>query len=351
MNRIAMDLQFFAEEGAAAAAGAPESGGGTADPGMAAETQVPEGPIGVGDTLADGQKVQSAQVAAELERQMKRHPNLRNVYRGKGAAATAAAAPAAPEPAQETQEDEQTPDENAIQQQEWDELKKGRFRDLYGADVQKAVQERFKNQQNLQQQLDDLQPMLQAAMKLRGVNSVDELKESILNDDSLYEQEAEEKGMTIENLKAFKQIEAENSRLREQERQSYEQIQLQRHFEGLIQQAQELKKEFPDFDLDRELQNPDFFRLTKPGVGVKVRDAYFAIHHNELAPQMMAYGMQRAQQQMSQTIQANARRPVEGATRSQGTAADMKIDPRRMTRAERDEIRKQIHAGKRVSFD
>ena len=77
MNRIVMDLQFFAEEGAAAAA-APEAAGSTQAE-AAVNTEGTEA-IGVGDTLPDGQQVKTAQVAAELERQMKRHPELRQVY-------------------------------------------------------------------------------------------------------------------------------------------------------------------------------------------------------------------------------------------------------------------------------
>ena len=67
---------------------------------------------------------------------------------------------------------------------------------------------------------------------------------------------------------------------------------------------------------------------------------------------MMAYGMQRAKQQMGQTLQAQRNRPAEGAMRAQGLpAAAMKIDPRQMTKQEREEIKRQVRLGRRVSFD
>ena len=70
MNIAMIGLQYFADEAAAAPAE-------VADPGTAAEG--PES-FNVGDELADGTKVESAQVAAALNRQMKRHPELRKVY-------------------------------------------------------------------------------------------------------------------------------------------------------------------------------------------------------------------------------------------------------------------------------
>ena len=76
MKIHSMLLQLFAEEGAGSAA--PMGGG--ADAGTAAETGEVTGEIRVGDTLGDGTPVNDAKVAAALNRQMNRHPELRKVY-------------------------------------------------------------------------------------------------------------------------------------------------------------------------------------------------------------------------------------------------------------------------------
>ena len=336
MNRIVMDLQWFSEEGAAAAA-APEAQA-TGGSEQAAVTGTEEAAtFRAGDTLPDGQKVPSARVAAELERQMKRHPELRKVY-GQGGQQ---AAPAEPGQAEEL------PDGQTIQEK-WEAAKKGEFKDLYGADVQAAVRERFKNQADLQQQLDGLQPMLQAMMKKAGVDSVDELSQLILDDDSLYEDEAEEAGMTVERYKEFKALQDEHDRREYEDQQREEHAFWADHFNKLAADAEALKQTFPDFDLDTELQNETFRRLTMPGSGVSLEDAYYTIHRKELGPQIMAYGMNRARQQMGQTLQAQRARPAEGAMRSQGqVAADVKVDFSRLSRKERDEYRRQVHAGKK----
>jgi len=330
MENIAyMNLQFFAEEAAAEPAGGAETG-------TAAET-VTE--FSAGDKLADGTEVASAQVAAALNRQMKRHPELRKVY-GQN------------RPAAQAEQPQQTPTEGPSLEERWAELRKGEFKDLYAQDVQAAIKDRFKNQEDANGKLTAMQPMLNALMKKVGVDSVEELQNIILDDDSLYEEEAEAAGMTVSAYKSFKKLQEEHDQAVAKEQESMEKQMFRDHISNLIQQGQKFKETFPTFDFDAEMQNETFRRLTSPGVGLSVEDAYHAIHHNELTPQLMGYGMERARQQMGQTIQAQQARPAEGAMRNQGqTAADVRLNPKNMTRKERDAIRREIHLGKRVTFD
>lgn len=326
MNRIVMDLQFFADEGAAAAAAPENAGGGGTEAAVSAQA----GPIQAGDTLPNGQQVQSAQVAAELERQMKRHPELRQVYGQK------------PQAQEKTGQAPAQPQEDTIQAR-WDALKKGEFKELYGQDIKNTIQERFKNQRDAQAQLDGMQPMLNALMQKAGVKTVEELQQLVMDDDSLYEEAAENAGMTVEAYKHMQALEAEH----EQHEAMMQQQKYEAHFANLAQQAEALKQEFPDFDLEKEMENPKFFQLTRPELGYSLKQAYYAVHGEELTPQLMAYGMQRAREQMSQTIQAQGARPAEGPARGQGsTAASMAVDFSKMTRKERDEYRQAVLSGR-----
>lgn len=341
MEYLAMNLQLFAEEGAAAA----EAMGGAAEAGTAAVNET-EAPINAGDELANGTQV-SPQVAAAMNRQMKRHPELRKVY-GRG---PQQAQPPQVDPAQQAEGQEQTPDGNDLETR-YAELKKGEFRELIGADIQNAVRERFKNQEDANAKLAAMQPMLDALMKKAGVESVEELQEAILDDDSLYEDEAEEMGMPVEAYKSFKKLQEEHDAAVAREQQNREQEFFRQHIAKLAQQGEELKQTFPNFDFHEEMQNDTFRRLTSPEIGISVADAYYAIHRNELVPQLMGYGMARAQQQMGQTLQAQAARPVEGAMRNQGqAAADVRLNPATMTRKEREAIKRRVHMGEKVSFD
>ena len=336
MNRIKMDLQLFAEGGEAPAAPAASA------PAAAAEPAAGTGTISAGDTLGNGQTVQNAQVAAELNRQMKRHPELKQVYGQR---------PKAAQPAQQPAQAEAQPGEKTIQEK-WDELKKGEYRDLYGQDVQKAIQDRFKNQADLQKQLDELQPILEAGKKIYGVQDTAALRKAVENDDRLRqaeEDEAEAAGMTVDSYRTMKELEAQNARFRAQEQQSIQQQMLHNHYQKLVQQAEAMKQTFPDFDLQAELENPAFMRMTSPNVGISVEDAFYAIHGKNIAAESMKAGMERAQKQLGQTIRAQGMRPIEGAAHGQGQpAAQAPMDFRSMTRSEREKFRSQVKSGKVV---
>ena len=342
MKHYAMNLQLFAEDGAAAA-----PAGGGAETGTAADAGTMND-VRVGDTLGDGSQVTDARVAAALNRQMNRHPELRKVY-GQGRP-QAAPAPEQAQGAPGQGAEGQVPAGNEPNdlQARWEAAKKGEFKDLYGQDVQRAVQDRFKNQNDANKQLNDMQPMLKALMKKAGVDSVAELQEMILNDDSLYEEEAEERGLTTEQLKEFKAIEAENARLKRAE----ESAQIRKHVDGLMRQGEELKAMFPDFDFFKEMENPQFRAMTGPEMGMTVEQAYYALHGKEMVPQLMAYGMQRAQNQMGQTIQAQRARPAEGAMNGKNqAAAEPKLNPANLPRSERNKLKEWIRIHGPVSFD
>lgn len=346
MNRIVLDLQYFTEASAEAAA-APAATESTGSENAAATGTITDAPVQAGDTLPNGVKVPSARVAAELERQMKRHPELRKVY-GQTGAQEKGARRAAQQPAQAPQEQAAGDQPQDTIQQRWEAAKKGEFRELYGQDVKRAVDDRFKNQADANEQLNKIMPAINLMMKKAGYDSVDEFVQMVENDDSFYEEEAEREGMTVEKFKQFKALQEEHERRQQQDQQNQEQAFWREHFSRLAQQAEDLKRTFPDFDLQKEMQNDVFRRLTMPGSGVSVEDAYYTIHRKELGPQIMAYGMQKAREQMGQTLQAQRSRPAEGAMRSQGqVAADMKVDFSKMTRKERDEYRRQVHAGKK----
>ena len=324
--------QLFADEGAAG----EMAGGGGIDTGTAAETGTLAESVNVGDTLSDGSQVQDPQVAAAMNKRLKQHPELRQAFFGQRAQQEPAAQGEQPTA-------EPTPEE-------WAEAKK-KYAKFYGNDVQNAVRDRFKNQADANEKLKSMDPMIQALMKKTGVESVEELQDLILNDDSLYEEEAEQAGMTVEAYKNFKKLQDEHDQMVANERQTQERQQMQQHIAGIRQQAEEMQKLFPGFNLDQELQNPEFIKLTSPG-GISVKQAYFALHGDEMIPNLMAYGMQRAQQQMGQTIMAQKARPAEGAMNSKNpAAAEPRINPKNLSRPEMNKIKQLIRMDKFTSFD
>lgn len=323
---IKMNLRLFEGDGggAGAAPGAAGEGGG--------EAAVTPG------VLADGTQVDD-RLAARLEQQARRRK-----ARGEAPVRTAGMTP-------EPQAEPQQPEEPSLEDQ-WKEAKKGKYREFYSRDVQAAVQDRFKNQEDANEKLAKVLPAMQAIAKQRGIdeNDLDGIVQNILDDDSLYEEEADRMGMTVEAYRNYTLMQQENQRLKAQEQQEQEEMFFQQHLQKLAMQAEELKKKIPSFDLRTEMDNEMFRKLTAPNSGLGVEQAYFAIHHDELAPQMMAYGIQRAQTQISNTLQANRRRPVEGASKATQGAVPVTIDPRKMTREERQRLIERARRGETITF-
>ena len=103
-------------------------------------------------------------------------------------------------------------------------------------------------------------------------------------------------------------------------------------YRELLTQAEALRGRYPDFDLDRELEEPKFARLLNSGVDP--RTAYEVVHHEELAGR-------------AARLAENAARPQENGLGS-APAAVSKPDPRQLTRAERRALRRRAARGEEI---
>ena len=107
------------------------------------------------------------------------------------------------------------------------------------------------------------------------------------------------------------------------------------HLRALADQAEALQQSVPDFDLMREMEDPDFLRLTAPHSGVTLADAYYARHRAERERETA----RRSLEAVSRSIRSLGARPKElRETRDSAPAAE----PGRMSRAEREALKKRI---------
>jgi hypothetical protein len=216
----------------------------------------------------------------------------------------------------------------------FEELIKGDYKEHFASRVQTIIDERFKeskkSQKALESKIEKLSPMLTMLSSRYGVdaNDTDKLFDALQNDNTLYEDEALSKGLSVEQLKQQKKLELENSQLKamnqkqiaareqqEQDKQSRE------HFAEIQRQANEAKKLYPNLDLKTELNNPDFVKLLHSGVPVDM--AYRVAHDAEITTSLMAQTAQQAQQQTINNIKArNQSRPQENGL-SNNAAVDV----------------------------
>ncbi|MBQ9196897.1 MAG: hypothetical protein IJ157_06595 [Clostridia bacterium] len=255
----------------------------------------------------------------------------------------------APQQAQQDPQPQEKPEET------FEELIHGRFKKEYGQAVQAAIQERFKNHADSEEALRKANAALASVAPFFGVQigedgtiDMEKLTQAIQNDDRLYEEEALQKGIPVSTLKQLKQLEARQRQQEAAERRSLADEKLRQHFEGLKAQAEELKKIYPDFDLMAEIQGSrEFARMTGPGGGLTVQQAYMALHGEELMQRQAQQTEERTKSTMSRAIQSGSVRPQENGMAQSG-GGQMKRDPHYLSREERKDIRRRVQAGERV---
>lgn len=240
----------------------------------------------------------------------------------------------------------ETPEARAAR---FDALIKGEFKDLYGKKVSSAVNDRLKGVSSKAEKFDQLSDSLSLLAEKYKVdpNDAKALAEAIAKDDSFYENEALEQGVPVERVKAEKLAQAENRRLNAQ-------LDEMRRAEAAKQtlarweaEAAEAKKLYPNFDLEREIQDERFASLIRNNVDVK--SAYEVVHMGELVPAVIQTAERKEGERIASKYAQNARRPAENGSSSQG-AAVVKNDPAALTKAERDEVARRVARGEKISF-
>lgn len=302
-------LQLFADGGAASgaagdggSAGGAESGAESADAGQQSllELGVPKDKI-------------------RKPRAHKASPLPEGAYRTQQQmqAATQAAA------AEDTQ-----PKEGAPSRMSWEEIKKD---PEYNAEIQKIVSARLKESGQSKAALEALEPALKILAQENGMDpeNIDHvaLAKAITGE---YDNKALEMGVSRE----------EAMRL-DQEQRTLEQQKFMDHIQRLETQGQAMKEVFPDFDLRAEMENPTFVRLTSPGVGLSVEDAFYAVHRKELQTASMQVAAQKAAQMYASAVQSGAMRPDETSSANQ-SPSQIQFDYRNATPQQREALKKQI---------
>lgn len=232
---------------------------------------------------------------------------------------------------------------------EFEKLIKGDYKDLYDARVQDTVQRRLKSTKDTVDKYNALTPTLELLSRKYGVdaNDVEALTKAIEEDDAYYEDEALEKGVTVEQLKAIRKMEKENADLKAQMRERDVQQNADRIYADWMNQSEALKSIYPNFNLNAELQNPKFADLIQKNVDV--RTAYEVIHKDEIIPAAMQFAVNETQRKVTNSIMANGARPVENGISSQSSAV-VKSDVSQLSREDRAEIIRRVARGERIRF-
>ena len=184
-------------------------------------------------------------------------------------------------------------------------------------------------------------------VSINSENMLPIIKKWLYSDKDIFVREVISNG--CDAISKLHKLEMMEQRQREDAERRAQQTQIQRHLENMVRQGEELKQLYPGFNLEAELQNPAFLRLTAPGVGVDVRTAYEVVHRDEMRGAEMQFAAQKAAQRVSASVAANAKRPAENGMKG-SSAAINKSDPSQLTKADRAEIRRRVQAGEKIYF-
>ena len=296
---------------------------------------------GDGGTGSEGATGVSATVAGSQTKGVKNNP-LANVRYGIQPT-TEEASEEEPPVAEETKTTEE--DRGA----KFDALIKGEYKDLYDARMQETIQKRLKSSKETVDKYNELAPIVDILAKKYGVDASDikALNRAIEEDDSYFEDEALERGLTVEQLKEVRKIERENAELKRQMQERTRKESADMQYAKWMEQAAEAKKLYPELNFEREVNNPAFRQLLMSGIDVG--SAYLVVHKDEIIPAAMRHTAKTVEQKLTNKMIAGGARPSENGNSSQG-ATVVKSDVSQLSRADRQEIIRRVQRGEKIVF-
>ena len=229
----------------------------------------------------------------------------------------------------------------------FEDLIKGEYKDQYDKRVQDTIKRRLRSTQAQVDAYNALSPTLEMLYSKYGVNAgdIEALNQAIADDDTYYEEEALNRGMTVQQLKEIKKIERENADLRRQMQEQETRENADKLYAQWMQEAEQIQQVYPSFSMDAEMQNPQFVDLLRNHIDM--RTAYEVIHKDDIIAGAMQFATKTAEQKITNKLMANQSRPVENGM--SGVAASVnRIDVSTMTKQQRDEIRRRVQMGERI---
>lgn len=248
--------------------------------------------------------------------------------------------------------------EQAAPAQTLDEIIKSNpeYQKQYEDGIKERIAKRFKNQKDNQAVIDRLNPFVAMTAKKYGIQpgengeyDLDAITKAMQNDTSMYEDEAFQRGMKVEDYMHMRNLEIENDRLSRASQQAAQDAESREQFNRLVEEAEQLRSTlYPGLDLETELSNPDFAGLLANGVPVK--SAYEVVHMDEILSGAMQYSAKKAKENLSKSIQAGATRPRENGLSAQSASNPGKKSISSLSKDEIADIMARAAAGENITF-
>ena len=233
---------------------------------------------------------------------------------------------------------------------EWRKLIEGDYKEEFQNHTQGIINKRFREMKGLQEQNAALGEL---AVKLGDRYGVDPrdlkgLAAAIDGDKGFLRDQADKAGLTVDQYRASQEMRRENEYYRQMREQQERERRTQEAWAQVEAQAEEVKKVYPNFDLNAEMDNQQFVELLKSGIPVE--KAYQVAHYDEIVGGALRYAVNETKAQVANNIRARSMRPMEGAASAAAAPVTVKSDVHKLTKEDREEIARQVMRGKTITF-
>lgn len=372
----AIDLQMFADGGAAGGDGTSQSAGADSSPNGRANASA-----GAGAANGEGNAIELPALRPAEERLARRSGVLKRSSREEDSPSQSAqSAASSPEGGALGSEEKSELDEEAAENQNelegkdgeekgegktkspeerrkaFGELLRGEYADLTEELMQNAVTEAARRLEASPA----MKGLMQALQEKYGTDANDlvALTEAVRNgavkDDAYYEKLAMEKGVSTRTARELDKLESQNKHLTEQqqmiqqlERQRVQQARIAELQAGWDREAEQLKAQYPDFNMAEVLANPEVEKMMRSGVSMT--NAYRSAYFDHILKQQQAATARQVEQGVVNRMQQRNARPGENGTRP-GGAVQTKIDVSHMSRKEMEEMEKRVMRGEVITL-
>lgn len=232
----------------------------------------------------------------------------------------------------------------------YDKLIRGEYKEENRAQIDKILKGRLREGNEAKEQLGKLSASLELLHQHYGTQDLDALAAAITGDDRYYEVEAMRRGMDTDQYKMFAQQEAQLNAYKQAEEQARIQQEKSQRVMQWRQDEQALKQQYPDFDLDAEIEASDgeLFRMLDKGISME--HAYKVLHMDEIMMGSIAGAVQRTAQRVTDTIRANGLRPQEnGAGKSPARRTGIPVS--QLTKAQMEALERRAARGEIITPD
>lgn len=240
---------------------------------------------------------------------------------------------------------------------EFDDLVKGKFKDVFAQRSKSMIDDRTKN---LHKELNEAKKkyslVAQSVADLYGLDSIDDAKALVAEIDKAerpgLEERAFKNGVDEDMQKYIDKLERQNKRAERIEREQQEEAERQAFWADKFAQAEQLKEQFPGFDFDAEMRgtteaNKLFQSLIANGASVE--SAFKAAHFDDLQRGALEYAAKRIEKGVLEKARANGSRPSENGT-SAASAITTRVNLDNITLDEMDALAEKVRRGERVTL-